>query len=158
MEAGRGDLYDRAGDRMKATVRWNIERGRSLSGAEVGAAEVARGAVFAAMAEFFEDFDVLVTVVSQVPPFPIEWEYPVEVAGSSMSSYIEWMRSCSRITVTSCPALSLPAGTTPTGLPVGIQLVAPHRGERRLLEIAAGIEALLAIDCRPGSAPSGSSR
>jgi amidase len=152
MEAGRGELYDRAGERMKATVRWNIEQGRALSGAEVGAAEVGRGVIFAAMADFFQRFDVLVTVVSQVPPFPVEWECPTEIAGSPMSTYIEWMRSCSRISVTSCPALSLPAGDTGGGLPVGIQLVGPYREERRLLEIAAGIEEILAIDCVPGFA------
>jgi amidase len=152
MAATRADLYDRAADGMKETVRWNIERGRAQSGAEVGAAELARGAIFAAMGDFFERFDVLVTPVSQVPPFPVEWEYPVEVDGTPMATYIEWMRSCSRISVTSCPALSLPAGTTAGGLPVGIQLVAPHRAERRLLEIAAGFEQILAIDCGPGFA------
>ncbi len=158
MEAGRGDLYDRVAGRMKESVRWNIERGRALSGAEVGAAELGRGAIFAAMGDFFERFDVLVTVVSQVPPFPLEWEYPVEVNGTPMTTYIEWMRSCSRISVTACPALSLPAGTTPAGLPVGIQLVVPHRAERTLLEIAAGFEQILAIDCRPGFASGGSGR
>jgi amidase len=158
MAAIRGDLYDRAAGRMKESVRWNIERGRAQSGAEVGAAELGRGAIFAAMDDFFERFDVLVTVVSQVPPFPVEWEYPVEVDGTPMATYIEWMRSCSRISVTACPALSLPAGTTPAGLPVGIQLVAPYRAERTLLEIAAGFEQIFAIDCEPGFASGASGR
>lgn len=142
MEAIRGGLYDTDGDRMKGTVRWNIEQGRSLSGPEVGRAEVARSAVFTAMDRFFDDHDVLLTITSQVPPFPIEVEYPTDVAGVTMHTYIEWMRSCSRITVTSCPALSLPAGSV-DGLPVGVQLVTRHRSERKLLEVAAGIENLL---------------
>lgn len=142
MEAARGGLYDTDRDRMKPTVRWNIERGRALSGPEVGRAEVARSAVFTAMDRFFDDHDVLLTVTSQVPPFPIDVEYPTEVAGIPMSSYIEWMRSCSRITVTSCPALSLPAGEV-DGLPVGVQLVTRYRTERRLLEIATAVEQLL---------------
>ena len=95
------------------------------------------------MGTYFERFDVLVTVVSQVAPFSLAQEYPMVVAGQEMSTYIEWMRSCSRITVTGCPALSLPAGFTRAGLPVGIQLVGPYRGERRLLEIALAFEEML---------------
>jgi amidase len=50
------------------------------------------------------------------------------------------MRSCSRISVTAHPALSLPAGFTPAGLPIGLQLVGRHRGDLALLRLAAGIE------------------
>jgi amidase len=57
-----------------------------------------------------------------------------------MDSYLDWMRSAYFITVTGCPAISVPAGTTPDGLPVGLQIVAPHRADRRLLEIAAAFE------------------
>ena len=48
------------------------------------------------------------------------------------------------ITVTGCPAISVPAGTTPDGLPVGVQLVARHGSDRQLLEVAAAVEELLA--------------
>ena len=44
--------------------------------------------------------------------------------------------------VTGCPAISVPGGTTRDGLPVGVQLVATHGADRRLLEIAAAFEAL----------------
>ena len=57
-----------------------------------------------------------------------------------MGSYLEWMRSSSRITMTAHPALSLPAAFTPEGLPVGLQLVGRRRGELDLLRLAAGIE------------------
>jgi amidase len=143
MESSLGEVYDKTPELLKAAIRWNIEQGRRLIGRDVGRADRIRGEIFTGTGRFFERFDVLVTVVSQVPPFPVEWEYPTEVDGVSMSSYIEWMRSCSRITVTSCPALSIPAGTTPEGLPVGIQVVAPYRAERRLLEIGHAIETAL---------------
>jgi amidase len=149
-ELGFGGLYDRAREQLKSTVRWNIEAGRRLTGPEVGRAERLRGDLFVAMAAFFERFDVLVGPVSQVAPFPVEVEYPTVVAGQAMGSYIEWMRSCSRVTMTACPALSLPAGFTAGGLPVGAQLVAPFRGERRLLAIARDLETVLAV---PGLAP-----
>ena len=95
------------------------------------------------MAAFFERFDVVAGPVSQVTPFPLDVEYPTAVEGRTMASYIEWMRSCSRITVTACPALSVPAGFTAGGLPVGLQLVGRYRGERRLLEIGHSVEAAL---------------
>jgi amidase len=144
-ELGFGGLYDRAREQLKATVRWNIEEGRRLTGPDVGRAERLRGELFVAMAAFFDRFDVLVGPVSQVAPFPVGVEYPTSVAGQPMGSYIEWMRSCSRVTMTACPALSLPAGFNAGGLPVGVQLVGPYRGERRLLAVARELEAALAV-------------
>jgi Asp-tRNA(Asn)/Glu-tRNA(Gln) amidotransferase A subunit family amidase len=41
--------------------------------------------------------------------------------------------------VTVHPAVSVPAGLTPAGLPVGLQLVGRYGTDRRLLEIAAAI-------------------
>jgi len=57
-----------------------------------------------------------------------------------MGSYIEWMRSNSRISATLCPAISVPVGFTRTGLPVGLQLVARPFAERALLEAAHALE------------------
>jgi amidase len=78
--------------------------------------------------------------VSQVPPFGADVEYPSVIDGVPQDDYLDWMRSAYLITVTGCPAISVPAGLTPEGWPVGIQLVGPARGERRLLEIAHAYE------------------
>jgi amidase len=139
-ELGYGGLYDRSPDRLKPSVRWNIEAGRALSGPDLGRATRLQAALFERLAAFFDRWDVLVTVVSQVAPFPVEVEWPTDSDGVAMGSYIEWMRSCSRVTVTSCPAISVPAGFTPDGLPVGIQLVGRYRDELGLLQIAAAFE------------------
>jgi amidase len=96
------------------------------------------------MRRFFESYDVLVLPTSQVPPFPAEQEYPTEINGRPMTSYLDWMRSCYVITVTGCPAISVPAGETSTGLPVGVQIVAPFGRDRRLLGVAAAFEAAVA--------------
>ena len=92
------------------------------------------------MIGFFREYDVLVLPVSQVPPFPAEQEYPTAINGRAQSTYLDWMRSAYFITVTGCPAISVPAGFTPDGLPVGIQVVGPHNAERRLLEVARAFE------------------
>ena len=88
------------------------------------------------------DHDVLVVPTSQVPPFPADQEFPSEINGHPMATYLDWMRSAYVITVTGCPAISLPAGHTDDGLPIGVQVVAPFGADLRLLEIAAAVEGL----------------
>jgi amidase len=137
-----GELYDSEGDRMKATLRWNIEQGRALTSAALIAAARLHAELGDRVAAFFERYDYLACPVTQVEPFPVETEYPAEVDGVTMGSYLEWMRSCSRITVMCCPAVSIPAGLSPRGLPVGLQLVARPFAERALLEVAHAVDEL----------------
>jgi amidase len=87
---------------------------------------------------------VLVLPTSQVPPFPAEQEFPADINGKPMATYLDWMRSAYFVTVTGCPAISVPGGTTRDGLPVGVQLVAAHGADRRLLEVAAAFELVTA--------------
>jgi amidase len=93
---------------------------------------------------FFGEHDVLLLPTSQVPPFPVEQEFPETINGQQMPDYLAWMRSAYFITVTGCPAISVPGGRTADGLPVGVQLVARHGADRQLLEVAAAVEELLA--------------
>ena len=72
---------------------------------------------------------------------PADQEYPTSINGRPMDTYLDWMRSSYYITATGCPSISVPAGTTPDGLPVGVQIVAPHGADRFLLEVAAAFEA-----------------
>ncbi len=129
---------------FKASLESNIRAGESLTGADVARAYSQRTALSETMRLFFGDHDVLVLPTSQVPPFPVEQEFPEAINGQEMPDYLAWMRSAWFITVTGCPAISVPAGTTDDGLPIGIQLVARHGADRRLLEVAAAVEALLA--------------
>ena len=132
------------GDRvstMKATVQEEIERGLNLSAQDIAAALAHLNVLWKRSIEFFDRYDLLVAPVTQVPPFPADEEYPTQVAGRPMESYVEWMRSCCRITTSGCPALSLPAGFTAQGLPVGAQLVARPGADVALLEAAKALEA-----------------
>jgi amidase len=139
-QASYGALLARHPEAFKPSLAENIRAGESLTGADVARAYAQRTALAETMRLFFRDHDVLVLPVSQVPPFPADQEFPTAINGRRMSGYLDWMRSAYFITVTGCPAISVPAGTTPDGLPVGVQIVAPHGADRRLLEIAAAFE------------------
>jgi len=136
-----GELYDSDGGRMKETVRSNVERGRALTVADLTTATRLHAGLHDRALAFFDRYDYLACPVTQVEPFPVEVEYPAEVAGVAMGSYLEWMRVCSRISVTGCPAISIPAGLSGGGLPVGLQLVARPFAERSLLEVAHAVDA-----------------
>jgi amidase len=124
---------------LKATVVENTRAGLALSGPQVGRALDGQQRAFHAMRELLERYDALALPTVQVVPFAVETEWPRAIAGVAMGSYIEWMRSCSRITMTAHPAVSVPGATTPEGLPVGLQLVGRRGAERALLGLAAAL-------------------
>ncbi|WP_187437785.1 amidase [Actinomadura decatromicini] len=135
-----GSLLDERRADFKPSLAANIEAGRVLSGSDVGRAEALHTALFHRVREFFGRYDALLLPVSQVPPFDAGIEYPDEVAGQPMPDYLEWMRSCFLVSATGCPALSVPAGFTGDGLPVGLQIVGPHRADLDVLRIGHGFE------------------
>jgi amidase len=143
--AARAPLLERHRDQLKPEVIWNIEHGMRLDAAAIGRAERLRGEMQRAMAAFLGEFDLLLCPTAIVPPFPVENRYVEELQGHRFASYIDWVAIAYAITVTGCPALSLPCGFTATGLPVGLQLVGPPRGEAKLLAAAAMLEDLLGL-------------
>ena len=138
--ASLGQLLGEHRDRMKATVVWNIEEGLRLTGANIARAAAHRVAIDERIAAFFERFDAIAMPVSQVQPFPLEQEFPTEVDGAQMTTYLDWMESCWSITVTGLPAISVPCGFTADGLPIGIQLVGRRWGDLGLLQLAHAFE------------------
>ncbi|MBB6629078.1 amidase [Nocardioides sp. KIGAM211] len=141
LQAKLGPLLAQHPDGFKQSLEDNIRLGESLTGADVARAYTQRTALSERMRLFFEEYDVLVLPAAQVPPFPADQEFPTAINGRPMTTYLDWMRAAYLITVTGCPAISVPAGTTPEGLPVGLQIVAAHGRDRFLLEVAAAFEA-----------------
>jgi amidase len=125
---------------LKESIRWNAEQGAALTGADLARAEQAHTRLYERVVGFFERFDVLLAPTTQVLPFPVEVEYPTEIGGVPQENYLEWMRSCTLVSATGCPALSVPGGFTPDGLPVGLQIIGPPRHERRVLEVGHAFE------------------
>ena len=137
-----GATAEKHRDKLKDTVLWNVEQGRRRTGADVARAEALRTELFHRMRRFLEKYDFLICPVNQLPPFPVADEWPHEVGGVRMTNYLDWMKSCYYITITSHPAISVPAGFTDdaAALPVGIQIVGRYRDDFGVLQLAHAFE------------------
>lgn len=133
-------IYNNFKDQIKSTVIWNIEKGLNLSVNDLFQAEQNRKKIHDQMCQLFDEYDYLIMPVSQVQPFDVNIEYPEEVDHVKMNNYIEWMESCSHITVAGNPAISVPGGFCQNGLPFGLQIVAPYKQDFDLLKIAYAFE------------------
>ncbi len=142
---------------LKPEVIWNVEHGLGLSQDDVARAKLERGALINRFADFFGQYDLLACPTVLAPPFDVDVRYLSEVNGVEFDNYIAWLVMTFALTLTSCPAISIPCGFTESGLPVGLQIVAPWKEEGYLLgasalfEDAAGLSKLVPLDPRtPG--------
>ncbi len=147
-----GPYLERHRALLKPEIVWNIERGLGLDPADVAWAERARARLYYRVVEFFRRYDLLLCPAAIVPPFDAEVRYVEEVEGRRFDNYVDWIAITYAITLTSCPAASVPVGLTVEGLPVGLQVVGPPRdearvlGAARLLEDLAGLSERLPVD------------
>jgi len=132
-------------DKLKPEVIWNIEKGLKLTGDDIARAEAQRGTLFRRMHAFLDTYDLLLCPTTIVAPFPVEIRYPTHCADKEFTSYVDWLLIVGAITLCACPAISIPCGFTQGNMPVGLQIVAPNRGEAKLLAGAAFIEKVLGL-------------
>lgn len=143
-----GPLLEKHRDRMKPEAVWQVEAGRDLSGAAVAQAFARHGELMQRMRLFQEKYEFLLCCVNQVAPFDADLHWPREIDGVAMDNYLSWMKSAYWISATFCPAISVPAGFTPDGLPVGIQIVGRYRDDFGVLQIAHAFEQATGIGRR----------
>jgi amidase len=128
---------------MKPEAVEEIELGARVTDLDVAVAVEKHARLLAGVSKFFDRYDFLICAVNQVPPFDAEIDWPREINGVKMEHYCAWMKSAYWISTTRCPAASVPAGKTPEGLPVGMQIVGRHGNDRGVLELAYGVEQIL---------------
>jgi amidase len=133
---GKKTLLDTHKDLLKPEVIWNIERAAEITVGDFARVELARARYLARAVNFFEEYDILLSPATIVPPYPIEQRFVSELGDHKFSNYVEWLSIAYAITITGHPALSVPAGFTKSGLPVGLQIVGGPRGEANLLSAA----------------------
>ena len=139
-ELSFGGLLEEHHDKLKDTVVQEIEAGRRISGPRLGEAERKRTEIYHRMRTFMERYEFLILPVTQVSPFNVKQRYVTEINGVKLKTYIDWMRSCYYITVTGLPAVSVPCGFTPEGLPVGVQIVGRYWDDLGVLQLAHAFE------------------
>jgi amidase len=135
-----GPLLEKHRDQMKPEAVWEIESGARLSVSDISDAMIQHGAIMERMRRFQERYEFILCAVNQVPPFDAKLDWPKEIEGTKMETYVAWMKSAYWISVTFHPAISVPAGFTPEGLPVGIQIVGRYRDDLGVLQIARAFE------------------
>jgi amidase len=155
----RSYLLEQHRDQLKPEMIWNIEKGMQQTTGDVARAWIDQGALYQRVAAWFEDYDLLALPAAIVPPFDVDKRYLDQLGDVEFDNYVDWIYITYAITLTSCPAISVPCGFTASGLPVGLQLVARPRGEAELIAYAAMFEQIAALgkltpmDPRPGEVP-----
>ena len=128
-------IYDQPDKRaqLKPETLWEIEQGRTLSAQAVYEASTLRSRYYAHMARLFQTYDAIALPSAQVWPFPTDWRWPQEINGQAMDTYHRWMEVVIPVSLIGLPALSLPVGFGPQGLPMGMQLAGPVGADAAIL-------------------------
>ncbi len=127
-------------DTLGANVAGNVRAGLKVSSQQLAAAEHARNRLWRKFHDFFTEYDCLLTPCMAVPPFPAEMNYPQEVGGRKMNTYVDWIAPTFVLSLSGLPVACVPCGRDANGLPVGMQVVGPPRGEELALAVAHQIQ------------------
>ena len=134
---------------FKQTLKDNIATGQAQTSQDIYLAMRARTDLYQRMRVFLENYDVLAIPVVGLEPGLVEEEYPLFVDGQKTPDYVDWLRFSFLATTTALPALAMPIGFTESGMPVGIQLIGPPRGEAVVLQVGLAIERVLNLGSEP---------
>lgn len=135
-----GQLLRQHPDSFKDTLKDEIEHGMKVTGDDIARAEIAHTLVWRRFQSFLGKYEYFILPTTQLPPFDVTVSYPTEIAGVRFNDYIDWMKSCWYISATGNPAASVPAGFTPEGLPIGLQIVGRDKRDFSILQLAHAFE------------------
>ncbi len=138
--AMRRDALAQNRNKLKPEVVWNIEEGLKLSALQLADAEAARAAIRSGFLAYLDRHGFLITPTAPVLPFPVTQRYVSEIDGVAQATYLDWLALGYAITVTGCPAISVPCAPG-----VGLQIVGPPYAEEKLLSFAAWVEEVLGV-------------
>lgn len=122
---------------MGDNLRGNLEFGLTVTTRQLAEARHQQRLLRQRLLALLNDFELIVTPCTPIPPFPVQRNYPREIGGRPMASYIDWVAPTFLLSLAGMPVASAPAGRTPAGLPVGLQILAAPWREDRVLAAAA---------------------
>jgi amidase len=135
-----GALLERGTNDLTESFVWNVARGKSLSARDYLAADEARGRIFRQFASLFRRYDILVLPAAGVLPFANADGDVRAINGCPLANIIDYLAVTFAVSLVGFPAISIPCGRSASGLPVGLQLVAPPLRETRLLHVAKRLQ------------------
>jgi aspartyl-tRNA(Asn)/glutamyl-tRNA(Gln) amidotransferase subunit A len=131
------------GNRMSETLTRQMDTGASHSAVSLQEAMFERTRVFREIQSWFTDYDLVVTPTLSRTALPIEHDFfaPIEIDGETADTVRKsWYPYTLPFNLSGNPAVTLPCGFSPDGLPIGLQLIGPHLADTRLLRAAALFE------------------
>ena len=144
--AQMGEQYAKDPDALSPNVRANMELAQQMTLADRAWAHLEQTRIMQAFAKSMQQYDVILSPVTPVTPFPWQTLYADTVDGQKMRNYYEWLSLTYVVTMSTHPALSLPSGLDEAGMPFGIQAIGPLYQDGRLLAIGSALEVALASD------------
>jgi amidase len=140
------EIYERDPNLLGPNTRANYEMGLAMSLGDAVWAHAEQTRIFRRFQAVFDDYDLIVSPTCSVSPFPWQQLYLAEMDGRALENYYRWLGLTYVVSLLTNPALSLPSGTDYAGMPFGLQLVGPFRGDRRVLDIAQALECVFNRD------------
>lgn len=139
---GLAAFYKDPGTRaqLKPEIQWEIEGGLDITAAEFQEASQVRSDFYRALGKLFEKYDYLLLPSAQVFPFDAGEHWPREINGKKMDTYHRWMEVVIPATMAGLPAISVPVGFGPAGLPMGMQVIGKHHADLAVLQLADAFE------------------
>jgi amidase len=142
-------MFDTHRQRFPAPVMADLLRGRDQPGRAIVTANRQRNELYRGAVDFLDEHDFLICPATQIMPFPVETLFPSEIAGQPMQDYLDWIAITAIWSLTGLPAIAIPIGFSPKGLPIGVQILSHGRREADLFRLAAWIEKELALPTTP---------
>ena len=140
VELDFGDILEANADKLNEYVHWHVQEGRKLTGPQLARVEAKRTDLYQRMRAFMEKYEFFLLPVNQVLPFDVKTHYPTRINGVEMENYIAWMKSAYYISTVGNPAMGVPCAFSPSGLPIGLQIVGRHNDDWGVLQMAYAFE------------------
>ena len=141
-QATLGKYLEEWRDRMDPILVHRLDVTQTATAIDVAEADVARMAYHQRLVRFFGEYDLLLLPTTATAALPVDVRFPIEIGGRTVEQPLGMLLPTFAFNLSNFPAISVPAGWTADGLPVGLQIVGGWQQDALVLRAAAAFEAL----------------